>query len=152
MLPWGSPTMRPSTGSPNVTEALTPTPQTNVQTQLECKEPGWTNWMNFNKPTDGNDIEFLPGLVKSFKFCRADQIGYIQCRKVSNKESYDVTDSSHKICNTKAGFACYGSLEPDGKCEDYEIRVYCQCTNSGEKTVCHMSFLVFLLGYPSVYK
>lgn len=87
--------------------------------------------MNLNKPSDGDDIEFLPNLIKAYTFCREDQIAYIMCRQVSTRASYDVADDVMTVCNTKAGFACYGSLQPDGKCEDYEISVYCQCSLSG---------------------
>ncbi|WAR09829.1 LOW QUALITY PROTEIN: HMCT-like protein [Mya arenaria] len=134
-LPTGSPTPRrmdlgisTTTLHPNqtfVTPPKLPSPST------ECKEPGWTNWMNSVKPVDGNDIEFLPGLVKSFGFCREDQIAYTQCRRVSDKLSFDDTEDLQTVCSTKAGFACYGSNQPDGRCDDYEFRVYCQCENSG---------------------
>lgn len=69
----------------------------------------------------------LPNIIKKYAFCREDQVEYIQCRQVSNKASYDVADDVNTICSTKGGFACYGSLQPDGQCNDYEIRVYCKC-------------------------
>ncbi|WAR09825.1 MFGM-like protein [Mya arenaria] len=133
-LPTGSPTPRrmdlgtsTTTLHPNQTFVTPPKPPS---TSTECKEPGWTNWMNSVKPVDGNDIEFLPGLVKSFGFCREDQIAYTQCRRVSDKLSFDDTEDLQTVCSTKAGFACYGSNQPDGRCDDYEFRVYCQCENS----------------------
>ncbi|WAR09836.1 SSPO-like protein [Mya arenaria] len=126
MLPTGSPTRpRLDWGTPSTIVHPPPTVAGH-----NCKEPGWTNWMNSAKPVDGNDIEFLPSLVKSFGFCREDQIAYIQCRRVSDKLSFDDTGDLQTICSTKAGFACYGSRQPDGRCDDYEFRVYCQCENS----------------------
>lgn len=137
MLPTGSPTphpLAPDTASPGtmVSPPLSTTEVPPPVAQLQCKEPGWTNWINTNKPDDGDDIEFLQSIVKAYAFCREDQIAYIQCRQVSNGASYDNADDDRTICSTKAGFACYGSLQPDGKCEDYEIRLYCQCSKSGK--------------------
>ncbi|KAL4222951.1 Mucin-5B [Mactra antiquata] len=116
----GSPTIRVPTPTKIVT-----TPQPNPDHQ--CKEPGWTNWLNYNKPSGGDDIEVLPNIIKAYSFCREDQVEYIQCRQVSNQVSYDKTDDVNTICSTKGGFACYGARQPDGKCDDYEIRVYCNC-------------------------
>ncbi|WAR14241.1 HMCT-like protein [Mya arenaria] len=133
-LPTGSPTPRrldlgTSTTTPHPNQTFV-TPPNLPPTLTECKEPRWTNWMNSVKPVDGNDIEYLPALVKSFGFCREDQIAYTQCRRVSDKLSFDVTGDLQTVCSTKAGFACYGSNQPDGRCDDYEFRVYCQCENS----------------------
>ena len=90
--------------------------------------------MNSHKPTssDSDDIEFLPNLIKQHSFCREDQIAYIQCRQVANEISYEKGDDNFTICNTKAGFACYASLQGDRNCEDYEVRVYCQCAQAGK--------------------
>lgn len=90
--------------------------------------------MNSHKPSssDNDDVEFLPNLIRQNSFCGQDQIAYIQCREVSNEISYDKGDDNFTICNTKAGFACYGSLQSDGRCEDYEIRVYCQCAETSK--------------------
>ena len=91
--------------------------------------------MNSHIPTssDNDDIEFLPNLIKEYSFCREDQVAYIQCRQVSNEASYDQGADNLTVCNTKAGFACYASLQGDRNCEDYEVRVYCQCADAGKE-------------------
>ena len=123
-------TTRPGQLGTGTTVPGTPPPQA----QHMCTEPGWTNWMNSHIPSssDRDDIEFLPNLIKEYAFCREDQIAYIQCRQVSNEVSYDQGVDNFTICNTKAGFACYSSLQGDRNCEDYEVRVYCQCADAGK--------------------
>ncbi|XP_052248669.1 mucin-5AC-like isoform X9 [Dreissena polymorpha] len=140
MLPGGSPTPRPrldNWGTPTLTSTLIPPPMTTTPhgpvAMLRCKEPGWSNWMNSAQPsasTSGNDVEFLPDLMKAYEVCKVDQVAYIQCRRVSDRISWDQAADSRTVCSTKAGFACYGSLQQGGICEDYEIRVYCQCLAS----------------------
>ena len=132
MLSGGTPTaipVTPGTGSPNIGTTTEP-----PMAQHLCKQSGWTPWMNSHKPTasDNDDIEFLPTLVKQHSYCGQDQIAYIQCRQVSNEMSYDQGDDKLTVCNTKAGFACYASLQGDGRCEDYEVRVYCQCAQTSK--------------------
>jgi len=132
MLTDGSPTpnsLRPDTKPPGtMASPLTTLPP---QASKQCNEPGWTNWTNTNTGGSGvDDIEFLPNIIDKYSFCGPEQIAYIQCRQVSTGASYDQADDERSICNTNAGFACYGALQPDGKCEDYEIRVYCECVKS----------------------
>jgi len=146
MLPPGTPNTRKHYDGPPTGTTLLPPPITTTSGGLaskECKEPGWTDWINSAKPLDGNDIEYLPAIIKQQAFCFADQVAYIQCRQATTKTSFDLANDARTVCSTKAGFACYGSLQPDGKCDDYEFRVYCQCSVTSMYHVIIIIFIIF---------
>lgn len=62
--------------------------------------------------------------------CEREKMSNIQCRPIKSKKS--VKDLKDKFdCNLEKGLVC------NGKCNDYEIRVYCKCTDDTSKYLIH---------------
>lgn len=50
----------------------------------------------------------------------------IKCRTVDKKVSH-ISSGENVNCDTIHGLRCKNAMQTDGICEDYEIRVYCDC-------------------------
>lgn len=91
-----------------------------------CYKEGWTEWMN-TLPTITGDYE----LIKDLKIpCSTDKVKDIECRAVGTGiSSKSATSMSiQKIsCESTIGLTCHNADQLNGKCDDYEIRVFCNC-------------------------
>ncbi|XP_035826998.1 hemocytin isoform X2 [Aplysia californica] len=87
---------------------------------------GWSEWMNENKPSlgSGGDMELLSALRPRYNLC--DRPVRIMCRDVALKK--EAADSGQVVtCDVNEGLKCFDYNNP-GRCDDYEISVYCACT------------------------
>ncbi|KAG8186759.1 hypothetical protein JTE90_010656 [Oedothorax gibbosus] len=99
-----------------------------LQVLKECTFTGWTEWINSISPEDneGNDSESLEQLAKTSRIpCPLDHVKRIECRTVETQEIAEAT-SENVTCNLQGGMKCWKSART-GECNDYEIKVYCQC-------------------------
>ena len=95
---------------------------------LVCNH-GWTDLMSIDNPSDGDDLEPMDELRKKYKFCDDSHVIIVECVGLYTGKSAD--DMKEKaVCDMKNGFKCYGADQTDGKCEDYAVRVYCDCRQS----------------------
>ncbi|XP_019623677.1 PREDICTED: mucin-2-like isoform X2 [Branchiostoma belcheri] len=106
-----------------------PTTQT-MQTapQIACIQHGWSDWMNVDRPNNGNnagDIESIDELRKYYTFCANPTS--IKCREVGTNTQYDATGDGGNVCNLVTGFQCTNDFQWDAMCSDYEVSVYCDC-------------------------
>ncbi|GFW41600.1 hemocytin [Trichonephila clavipes] len=93
-----------------------------------CEFTGWTEWINSMDPNDndGNDFENLKELVETHRIpCPLDHVRGIECRSVETQEPAEAT-GQNVTCNPTEGLLCRRKART-GDCDDYEIRVYCQC-------------------------
>ncbi|GFT52720.1 SCO-spondin [Nephila pilipes] len=96
--------------------------------ETPCEFTGWTEWINSMDPedNDGNDSENLEKLVETHRIpCPLDHVRSIQCRSVDTQEPAEAT-GQNVTCSIPEGLACRQKART-GYCEDYEIRVFCQC-------------------------
>ncbi|XP_067130718.1 hemocytin-like [Centruroides vittatus] len=93
----------------------------------ECTAPGWTFWMNSEKPTDEGENEDISTLRKFYKFCPDGEITDVQCRIASSGIDSEFTNEDVEC--TKKGVFCKTS-SVGVRCSDYEIRFYCLCEDS----------------------
>ena len=85
--------------------------------------------MSIDSPSDGNDIEPMDELRKKYKFCDDSHIVIVECVGLyTGKSADDMKETA--TCSMTDGFMCYGANQTDGKCEDYAVRVYCDCRHS----------------------
>ncbi|XP_035218784.1 SCO-spondin-like, partial [Stegodyphus dumicola] len=85
-----------------------------------CEETGWTAWMNAHLPGEEGESETLENLRINHQFCVDEEIENIECRTTLGWKEAPAGDSA--ICNKKLGLVCSGS-----DCNDYEVRVFCNC-------------------------
>uniref|UniRef100_A0A061QFX2 Putative hemolectin n=1 Tax=Cupiennius salei TaxID=6928 RepID=A0A061QFX2_CUPSA len=107
------------------TEAITTTTTIPKTLPPVCDETGWTEWMSGNLPDEQGEFETLGRLRVNHYFCEEGMIENIECRTKSSWRLVSEEDEDI-ICNKKVGLVCRGS-----QCDDYEVRVYCNC---GEET------------------
>ena len=102
---------------------------TPTSSDLVCNH-GWTQMMSVDSPSiDGNDLEPLDKLRKTYRFCDDSHIVTIRCAGlISDEEASQMGEKTS--CDIKDGFRCYGADQDDGKCEDYAVQFYCDCRQS----------------------
>ncbi|KAL8604894.1 hypothetical protein ACOMHN_028522 [Nucella lapillus] len=106
---------------PTCTPGTPSTPATGVTPEQPC---GWSQWMNTDGPVTGSgDIESLAALRPLFHLCDAPLRA--ECRDVTTHQPAPASVT----CDVSKGLTCL-NVDHQGKCADYEIRVYCPCTNS----------------------
>jgi hypothetical protein len=87
------------------------------------KAPGaWTPWLDRDDPEGGGDGEHLSEFVSAGQVCAKPLAA--QCRRVSDK-AYWVKTGENYTCSPSAGGVCNKAQQPDGTCDDYEVRFYC---------------------------
>ncbi|XP_076461744.1 uncharacterized protein LOC143294198 [Babylonia areolata] len=85
---------------------------------------GWSQWMNTDSPLTGSgDIENLAALRSTFRLC--DSPVRAECRDVITHQPAP----SSVTCDVTKGLMCL-NVDQQGRCADYEIRIYCPCANS----------------------
>ncbi|KAJ3643777.1 hypothetical protein Zmor_026489 [Zophobas morio] len=120
------------------------TPVTLAREELIKCETGWTEWINQDTTTSiksssakkKSDVEPLPTplLLNHLKGgkCNTDQMKDIQCRTVKTHRTAKDTGSNTE-CSLERGLVCNSTSGSFFKrwstasCDDFEIRVYCQC-------------------------
>ncbi|XP_076328320.1 mucin-5B-like isoform X2 [Tachypleus tridentatus] len=119
------PVISPSTTPLIITEVVTV-----VELPSECTAPGWTFWMNSNKPDEIGDDESIGELRKKYVFCPESEIEKVECRVASTKSSYEFSKDQNVQCS-KEGLICKNSGRGDfSTCADYEVRFYCKCADT----------------------
>lgn len=86
-----------------------------------CDKTGWTSWMSARLPSSEGESETIDSLRHNHYFCANDMIENIECRTVMGWK-YAKGEDENIVCNKKLGLVCKGS-----KCDDYEVRVFCNC-------------------------
>ncbi|XP_033761396.1 mucin-5AC-like [Pecten maximus] len=117
--PDGKPTAGPGLG-PNGQPTAAPT----------C---GWSPWLNTDNPTImkpgkvmAGDFETLSSLRNSLPLCSFQMMTRIECRVATSHLPY--TASGEIVtCDRIRGLRCRNELQRDKKCQDYEVRVFCDC-------------------------
>lgn len=93
-----------------------------------CKQTGWTPWLS-TPAFVGGDYEVLmdPRLKASLEdYCGISNMTEIDCRTVETKQPYKET-GQRVNCGLPLGLSCNDDEQRDSVCQDYEIRVYCDC-------------------------
>ncbi|KAL3831915.1 hypothetical protein ACJMK2_023609 [Sinanodonta woodiana] len=113
-----------STG-PGLSPTAVPTPApTAGPTATTCAY--WTPWSNINTPDDLGEFENVWEMKKMVTMCEPTTIQAIECRTVGTHIPYNQAGETDVICDLNMnGVMCDASKQADGKCMDYEIRVFC---------------------------
>ncbi|XP_054708363.1 hemocytin-like [Uloborus diversus] len=108
---------------PQLPIETTPIATTTVIAKLPplCKQTGWTDWMSASLPNEEGESETLDNLRVKHSFCSENEIIKIECRSILSWRYIHGNDAD-VICNKKFGLLCKGQ-----NCDDYELRVYCNC-------------------------
>ncbi|CAH1788460.1 unnamed protein product, partial [Owenia fusiformis] len=125
----GPTTPPPSATTPKV--GVTTTPTTVTTFEPVCLEDGWTQWMSSFIPTPLNqgDLETYPNLRKAYQFCSFNEITAVQCRVIGTNTMADYSGQT-VTCSMDNGLICYNKDQEANTCYDYEVRVYCECTEA----------------------
>ncbi|KAK6166495.1 hypothetical protein SNE40_023168 [Patella caerulea] len=131
-----TPSGTPSPGTPPIDTgsttlnagSTTPPIATTTPLNKDCK-PGWTTWMNVDKPggPDGGDIETMDRLRYYNNFCGDKYIVGAKCRVEETGKDSETTGQK-MTCDRKTGVTCLDSDQPDSSCKDYSIKFYCDCS------------------------
>lgn len=103
-------------------------PCADIEPAKECKETGWTPWLN-TPAFVGGDFEVLtdPRVKATLEnYCGIANMTDIECRDVESKQSYSEI-GQRVTCRLPYGLSCKDEEQGDSVCNDYEIRVYCDC-------------------------
>lgn len=94
---------------------------------------GWTHWINLDNPTimkEGKlfegDIESIANIRKMHPLCEYYMMTQVECREAKTKIPSSQTNEVVS-CDRIRGLRCKNDAQPDGKCLDYEVRVFCNC-------------------------
>ncbi|XP_048245023.1 mucin-5AC-like isoform X2 [Haliotis rufescens] len=127
----GQPTASPSgqTGQPTAS----PSGQSGQPT-VSPPFCGWSAWTNSdhpdvivpNKPFEG-DIESIASLMTKTTVCSHDMMKRVECRVAGTKQMASAAGQSI-TCDAIRGLRCNNLKQIDGKCLDYEMRVFCDCS------------------------
>ncbi|XP_039283049.1 LOW QUALITY PROTEIN: hemocytin [Nilaparvata lugens] len=125
-----------------MTVTTTILPEVNINDQLVCV-PGWTDWINKHHPSlkepnfdfeNASAIDIMNQISQPINStsnkiikpqCGKNEMVEIQCREVETKRHYKELGQDVE-CTIDGGLIC---SDPN-KCNDYEIRVLCQCKDS----------------------
>ncbi|XP_052092501.1 mucin-5AC-like [Mytilus californianus] len=124
----------PCATTPTTTTTTTLAPPSGVQL-IPTAAPtcGWTHWINLDNPTimkEGKlfegDIESIANIRKMHPLCEYYMMTQVECREAKTKIPSSQTDEVVS-CDRIRGLRCKNDAQPDGKCLDYEVRVFCNC-------------------------
>ncbi|XP_021374153.1 mucin-5AC-like [Mizuhopecten yessoensis] len=94
---------------------------------------GWSSWINTDSPTVmkpgkvlAGDFESLSSMRNSMTLCTFQQMTRIECRIAKNHLPYTASGDI-VTCDRIRGLRCRNELQQDKKCQDYEVRVFCDC-------------------------
>ena len=129
-------TTQSSSSTTTTTTTTTSRPPTTTTTSPpECHETGWTKWISVTDPrkNEDGDLETYDNIRGVYRhFCPSDHVTYIQCRSIATKQGFQYGRDVHVTCDVAHGLRCFNKQQPFGECDDYEIRVFCQCDNDRE--------------------
>ncbi|XP_071530009.1 uncharacterized protein [Panulirus ornatus] len=108
-----TPATPPAIITPSVLPEAPPKPMT-------CDEEGWTDWYNSHYPDTDGEFESLSEIRKKYSLCPDHYISEVECRPVLGGEAESIVtcDKKGALCRNNAG---------QQYCQDYEVRVYCEC-------------------------
>lgn len=90
-----------------------------------CSDTGWTAWTSHDTPSGSGDYEKISDFVAVNQSCPKPT--GIACRRKSDGRDARLTGEV-VTCNTSYGFSCVNANQPDSKCDDYEVRLFCAPT------------------------
>ncbi|KAK7066927.1 Mucin-5B [Halocaridina rubra] len=95
-------------------------PPATVAVPMTCEEEGWSQWFNIHFPTTEGEFEEVSEIRKIASLCPDHYISEVECRSVrsGDVESVVTCDKHGARCRNNGGHQY---------CQDYEIRVRCQC-------------------------
>jgi hypothetical protein len=82
----------------------------------------WGPWLDHDDPTGNRDDETLTSLVSEHRTCAHPVAA--ECRRKSDAQE-SASTGEISTCSASAGFECINAKQPDGICDDYEVRFYC---------------------------
>ena len=93
-------------------------------------ENRWTSWLNRDLPSGNGDYELFPDLRKEQPSLTCAKPTAIQARLrgVRGAQIYTPANPPREIIRTfsaESGFSCVNANQPDGRCDDYEVRFLC---------------------------
>ncbi|XP_050428341.1 hemocytin-like [Adelges cooleyi] len=98
---------------------------------------GWSVWIKRSHENNGTNSGFqpLPSIEEILNtksngqgMCSPEKVSNIQCRSLNGNNG--VKDTTENIeCSVDKGISCHG------KCNDYEVRVYCECEGEEDNSV-----------------
>lgn len=83
----------------------------------------WTDWRDSDDPSGSRDIERLSSHISQLGI-ECDSVVAVQARRISDKVLAEETGEVITL-NTDLGFQCVNANQPDGACDDYEMRFAC---------------------------
>ena len=94
--------------------------------EWEPKPTKWTDWYNRDTPSGNGDNETLGYFLQAGQACANPTA--IQCRRVSDQRDW-VGVGNLMICTPSQGALCINADQPDGICDDIEVRFACPISN-----------------------
>jgi hypothetical protein len=94
--------------------------------EWEPKPTKWTDWYNRDTPTGNGDNETLGFFLQAGQACANPTA--IECRRVSDQRDW-VGVGNLMICTPSQGALCLNADQPDGICDDIEVRFACPVSN-----------------------
>lgn len=125
--PSPTPSVSKITPSPGTTSTLTQTTLVTGTTAAPTACMYWTPWVNKNKPDASGEFESLWDMKSIVKFCDVHAVKAIECRTAGTHIDFnEVVGQKDVVCDlNNKGLLCQADQQSSGKCEDYEIRAYC---------------------------
>jgi len=90
-----------------------------------CTDKGWTPWMSRDTPNASGDYETVANFAADGQSCAAPT--GIACRRKSDGKNASETGEV-LTCTPSTGLVCKNAQQADGRCDDYEVRLYCAPT------------------------
>ncbi|TRY71799.1 hypothetical protein TCAL_10551, partial [Tigriopus californicus] len=106
-----------------VTVLKNPRPDFGTINDTSCT---WKRWLNVDTDqADGKEEESLVKLTQEFGTDACSNPIAFQARSVQTKTSSNFTGDRFEHIDTDSGLLCLNVRQPNGKCEDYEVRLCC---------------------------
>lgn len=83
----------------------------------------WTAWRSSDTPSGTRDVETIASHINQLGI-ECDSVVAVQARRISDKVLAAETGEVITL-TTSAGFQCVNANQPDGVCDDYEMRFAC---------------------------
>jgi hypothetical protein len=92
-----------------------------------CNDVYWTDWLDRDNPGGVGDWETIGAFLNDnppVQICGGNDPVGIKCRTLDGTD-WQATGEADLICDPSYGFRCKNEDQPDGRCEDYEVRFQC---------------------------
>lgn len=83
----------------------------------------WTDWVDMDDPSGTRDRESISALINQLDL-ECDTVAAVQARRISDGILAQHTGEVVNV-STNWGFTCVNADQPDGACDDYEMRIAC---------------------------